>query len=121
MRRFLELSREGLLEVELKDLKRHLEVINRTGKIIFGFRQSRSSILNRKSKLVILAKNCPVNLEREIKIACRISSTPYLKVDASGRELGFMVGRRFSSSVISIIDFGSSTLLEELTQTQEGV
>ncbi|MCS7126203.1 MAG: ribosomal L7Ae/L30e/S12e/Gadd45 family protein [Aigarchaeota archaeon] len=113
--------KEGSLEVESKDLKRHLEVINRTGKIIFGFRQSKISILNKKSKLVIFAKNCPPSLERELKIACNISGTPYLKVDVTSRELGFMAGKPFSSSVISIIDFGSSTLLEELTQTQEQV
>jgi large subunit ribosomal protein L30e len=107
------------LEIELKDLKRHLEVISRTGKIIFGFRQSKLSALNKKAKLIILSRDCPPNLEREIKIACRISRTPYLKSNASSKELGYMAGKPFSSAVISIVDLGSSTLLEQVTEAQE--
>jgi large subunit ribosomal protein L30e len=109
------------LEIELKDLKRHLEVISRTGKIIFGFRQSKLSTLNKKAKLIILSRDCPPNLEREIKIACRISRTPYLKSSASSKELGYMAGKPFSSAVISIIDFGSSTLQEQVTEAQEQI
>ncbi len=103
----------------MKDLKRHLEVISRTGKIIFGFRQSKLSVLNRKSKLIVLSKDCPANLEREIKIVCKMSGTPYLKTSVSSKELGYMAGKLFPSAVISIIDFGSSTLSEQVTGVQE--
>lgn len=94
-------------------------MISRTGRIIFGFRQSKLSALNRKSKLIILSRDCPANLEREIRIVCKISGTPYLKTTASSKDLGYMSGKPFSSSVISIIDFGSSTLLEQATGAQE--
>lgn len=103
----------------MKDLKRHLEVIGRTGKIIFGFRQSKLSALNKKAKLIILSRDCPPELQREIKIACRISGIPYLKSNASSKELGYMAGKPYSSAVISIIDFGSSTLLEQVAGVQE--
>lgn len=103
----------------MKDLKRHLEVISRTGKVIFGFRQSRLSVLNKKAKLIILSRDCPPSLEREIKIACKMSGTPYLKSSASSKELSYMAGKPFSSTVISVIDFGSSNLLEQITGAQE--
>ncbi|MCD6312588.1 MAG: ribosomal L7Ae/L30e/S12e/Gadd45 family protein, partial [Thaumarchaeota archaeon] len=63
------MSEEKPLTAEIKDLRRHLEVIARTGKMIFGFRQSLLSVLHRKSKLIILASNCPPKLERELAIA----------------------------------------------------
>jgi len=105
--------------VEIKDLKRQLEVISRTGRMILGFRQSRLSILHRRSKLVILASNCPPNLEREIVVACRMTGTPYLKVNVPGKELGYMAGKPFSAAVISIIDPGSSNILDQVSQREE--
>lgn len=113
------MSSTELIEIESKDLKRHLEVISRTGRIIFGFRQSKLSVLNRKAKLVILSRDCPPTLEREIKIVCKMSGTPYLKSNASRKELSYMAGKPFSSAIISIVDFGSSNLLGQITGTQE--
>jgi len=98
--------------IEPKELRRHLEVITRTGKLILGFRQTYLSILQRKSKLVILAGNCPPNLEKEIRIACNMAGVPILKTRIQGKELGFMAGKPFSAAAISVIDPGNSNLLE---------
>ena len=106
-------------EIEVKDLKRHLEVISRTGKMILGFRQSYLSILHRKSKLIILANNCPPNLEREIVIACKMAGIPYVKVNVPGTELGYMAGKPFSAAVISILDPGSSSILDQIAPKEE--
>ena len=105
--------------IEVKNLKRHLEVIARTGKMTLGFRQSYLSILHRRSKLVILANNVPPTLEREITIACKMTGTPYLKVDVPGTELGYMVGKPFSAVVTSVLDPGSSNILEEISPSEE--
>lgn len=111
---------EGLkIDIDPRSLQRHLEVISRTGKLIFGFRQSRISILNKKAKMVILASNCPARIEREIKIVCKIANTPYIKAAVSSKELGYMAGNPFSVSVLSIIDFGASTLREKIEQVEE--
>lgn len=104
---------------EVKDLKRQLEVISRTGKMILGFRQSYLSVLNRKAKLIILASNCPPNLEREMIVACRITGIPYIKVNIPNVELGYMIGKPFSAAVISILDPGSSSILEQIAPGEE--
>ncbi len=105
--------------IEVKSLKRHLEVIARTGKMTLGFRQSYLSILHRKSKLVILANNCPPSLEREVIIACKMTGTPYLKVDVPGTELGYMAGKPFSAVIISVLDPGSSNIIDEISPAEE--
>jgi len=110
---------EGKQVIETRDLKRHLEVISRTGKMILGFRQSYLSILNRKTKLIILASNCPPNLEREIVIACKMAGIPYIKVNVPSVELGYMAGKPFSAAVISILDPGSSNILEQVMPSEE--
>lgn len=103
--------------IEHKELRRHLEVITRTGKLILGHRQSYLSILHRKAKLVIIAGNCPPSIEKEIRIACLMTGTPHLKTDIPSRELGFMAGKPYQASVISIIDPGSSNLIEQVAPT----
>ena len=113
------MSEEKPITAEIKDLRRHLEVIARTGKMIFGFRQSLLSVLHRKSKLIILANNCPPKLERELAIACKMAGIPYLKVPIPGTELGYMAGKPFSTAVISIINPGNSTLLREILPEEE--
>ena len=105
--------------IEPKELKRHLEVISRTGKLILGFRQSYLSILHRRSKLIILANNCPPNLRREIEVACKMSDVPLLEVDISSKELGYIAGKPFSASVISVIEPGSSNILELIAPEEE--
>ncbi len=113
------MSKQKPLTTEIKDLRRHLEVIARTGKMIFGFRQSLLSVLHRKSKLVILASNCPSRLERELVIACEMTKIPYIKVPIPGTELGYMAGKPFSTAIISIIDPGNSTILSEVSPEEE--
>lgn len=114
------MSGQAIPATEVKDLRRHLEVILRTGEMVFGFRQSLLSVLHRKSKLIILAENCPPSLEREIVIACKMTGTPYLKVKLPGNELGYLAGKPFPAAVISVTDLGSSTILDELTSKAEG-
>jgi len=113
------MSRRGSLITEIKDLRRHLEVITRTGKMIFGFRQSLLSVLHRKSKLIILANNCPPRLERELITACEMTKTPYVKVPIPGTELGYVAGKPFPAAVISILDLGSSTILSLVSPEEE--
>jgi large subunit ribosomal protein L30e len=113
------MSRQEVPAAEVKDLRRHLEVISRTGKMIFGFRQPLLSVLHRKSKLVILAGNCPPNLEREIIVACRTTGTPFLKVELPGNELGYLAGKPFPAVVISVTDLGNSTILDEIMSKPE--
>lgn len=112
------MSEEGQA-AEIKDLKRHFEVIARTGKMILGFRQSYLSVLNRRAKLIVLSGNCPRKIEREMVVACKMTGTPYIKVDISSVELGYMVGKPFSAAVISILDPGSSNILEQIVPREE--
>lgn len=105
--------------IEPKELRRHLEVITRTGKLILGFRQSYLSILHRKSRLIILAGNCPPDLEKEIRIACAMTRVPLLKTKVPGKELGFMAGKPYSAAVISVIDPGNSNILEIVAPAAE--
>jgi large subunit ribosomal protein L30e len=113
------MSGQEIPAAEVKDLRRHLEVISRTGKMILGFRQSLLSVLHRKSKLVMLAGNCPPNLERELIVACRMTGTPFLKVELPGNELGYLAGKPFPAAVISVTDLGSSTILNEIMSKPE--
>ncbi len=96
------------------NIKKELEVISRTGKIIVGFRQSYLSTLNGKSKLVLLAKNCPPNIEKRIYMASKMVGVPMVKIELSSNEIGYILGKPFRVSTLSVLDPGSSNILEEV-------
>ena len=48
-----------------------------------------------------------------------MSNVPLLEVDISSKELGYIAGKPFSASVISVIEPGSSNILELITPEEE--
>ncbi|MEM2909664.1 MAG: 50S ribosomal protein L30e [Nitrososphaerota archaeon] len=101
------------------NVRKELEVISRTGKVIIGFRQSYLSLLNGKSKLVLLAKNCPPDLEKRIYMASKMVGVPTIKTELSSNEMGYVLGKPFRVSTLSILDPGSSNMLEEVAPEVE--
>ncbi|PUA31658.1 MAG: 50S ribosomal protein L30e [Candidatus Terraquivivens tikiterensis] len=101
------------------NIRKELEVISRTGKVALGFRQSYLSLLNGKSKLVLLAKNCPSNVEKRIYMASRMVGVPMIKTELSSNEIGYIVGKPFRVSTLSVLDPGSSNILEEVAPEVE--
>ncbi|MCS7142337.1 MAG: 50S ribosomal protein L30e [Aigarchaeota archaeon] len=95
------------------DIRKELEVVRRTGKVIVGGRQVYLSALNRKAKLVILARNCPEDFRRRIKVIARINNIKIIDSEIEGREVGLALGKPFSTTAVAVIDPGSSSLVGE--------
>jgi len=101
------------------NIRKELEIISRTGKLILGFRQSYLSLLNGKSKLVLLAKNCPPDIEKRIYTASKMVGVPMIKTELSSNEIGYILGKPFRVSTLSVLDPGSSNILEEVAPEVE--
>ncbi|MEM0090284.1 MAG: 50S ribosomal protein L30e [Nitrososphaerota archaeon] len=101
------------------NIRKELEVISRTGKVTLGFRQSYLSLLNGKSKLVLLAKNCPSNIEKRIYMASKMVGVPIIKTELSSNEIGYILGKPFRVSTLAVLDPGSSNILEEVAPEVE--
>jgi len=101
------------------NIRKELEIISRTGKLVLGFRQSYLSLLNGKSKLVLLAKNCPPDIEKRIYMTSKMVGVPMIKTELSSNEIGYILGKPFRVSTLSVLDPGSSNILEEVAPEVE--
>jgi large subunit ribosomal protein L30e len=101
------------VKVALKpELIRAIQVAARTGVIEYGAREVKELVLHGNAKAVIVAKNSPPELRRDIEYYARLSSIPVLVFDGTSIELGTIIGRPHSVTVLAIINPGQSNILD---------
>ena len=100
------------------DLRKELQVISRTGRYIMGFRQSKLAALNKKAKLLILARNCPDEIKIEAEIISRTTGVPVLKTDITAEDIGLALRKPFGAACIAILDPGNSSILETIGEKE---
>ncbi len=74
------------------------------GRVLFGRKQTLQSIREGKSKLIVLASNCP--FKEEIKTVAREKQVPVYEGEANSIKLGYTCGKQFAISTLSVIDDG---------------
>jgi len=94
------------------EIGQELQVVSRTGKYVLGYRESLLAALNRRAKLLIVAKNCPETFAKEAKIVSNISGTPLLLTEYTREDLAGSLRKPFAASIMAILDPGSSNILE---------
>ena len=86
---------------------KHEELIKRAVKkkrIILGYKKVVKMLkLHSDISTVILAKNTPPEMRREIEHLAKLSQTPVEIFDGSGNELGSICGKPFPVTVVGII------------------
>lgn len=86
----------------------------RTGKYIAGFKKSIKSIVEKRSKCVIIASNIPVHQRKQLEYYCLLGGKIPIKFyEGSNNELAIIGGLKFRTSVISVLDQGESDLVVE--------
>ena len=89
-----------------------------SGKVELGASKGMKLALKGKSKLVIVAKNCPRHISADIKHYSSQSAIPIVEYDGTSLELGKICGKPFPVSVFSVLEAGDSDILE-LAKTTE--
>jgi len=100
------------------DLRQELQVISRTGKYIIGFRESILAALNKKARVLILARNCPEKLLVEAKMVSGVSGVPLLMSSLSSEDIGASLRKPFRAAVLAVIDPGNSNILEAVGESE---
>lgn len=93
------------------DITRELQTVLRTGKAKLGHRSTLKAIISGQAKLVILAKNAPLDIAEEIKYYASLAQIPVYVFNGSSRELGAACNKPFLISSIAVIDPGESSIL----------
>ncbi|MBS7655243.1 50S ribosomal protein L30e [Candidatus Bathyarchaeota archaeon] len=94
------------------DINKQLKILVKTGKVDFGVKQAIKAVKMGKTKMVIIASNCPENLKQEILYCAKTSSIPVYAYKGGSLDLGAACDKPFPISVLTIIEPGDSEILK---------
>jgi len=83
-----------------------------TGKVRFGSREALQAALNGEAKLIIVAGNIPVGLRGDINYYSSLSAVSLIEFVGTSIELGSVCGKPFPVSALTVVDAGTSNILE---------
>lgn len=93
------------------DINKAIQIAVKTGKVLFGFKESLEALRGGRVKLIVVAKNIPKEREKTIHQCAKISKTPILQYNGSSLGLGSICEKPFPVSVLAIRDPGDSEIL----------
>lgn len=83
----------------------------KSGKAVLGYKGSIKSLNRGKSKLILIASNCPHLRKSEVEYLAMLAKTQVHHYAGDNTALGTACGKFFNCSVLSIIDAGDSDIL----------
>lgn len=90
-----------------------LALVTKSGKFSLGYKSTVKSIVQGKSKLVIISANCPPLYRSKIEYFAMLSRTNVHHYSGNNIVLGTACGKYFRCSCLSITDAGDSDIIEE--------
>ena len=111
----LDLSRKKKKEF---DVDTNLKVAMRTGKFIYGKNQVLKHLRNESFKMIIIANNCPTELEKQLNYYVSLMKDKiYLyRYKGSSWDLGLACAKPYMISIIGVVQEGDSEILTLKTQ-----
>ena len=105
----IDLSRKKVREF---DIDTNIKVAYKTGKIIYGKNQVLKGLRKNAFKMLIIANNCPPELEHQLNYYNTIMKNKlfFHKYKGSSHDLGLACAKPYWISVIGVIDPGDSDL-----------
>lgn len=74
----------------------------KSNKVIFGYRKTIKFIKINTPKLIVIAKNAPENMKKEIEHNAKIAKTRLEVFGGTSKELGIVCGKPFPVATITI-------------------
>jgi large subunit ribosomal protein L30e len=88
-----------------------LKLVIKSGILSIGYNTTNKMIKEGKSKLIIIANNCPSTRRLELEYLAMLNKTTIHHFYGNNIELGIACGKLFGCCVIGIIDPGDSDIL----------
>ena len=88
-----------------------LKLVMKSGKAILGYKSGLKSHRTGKSKMVLIASNCPPLRKSEVEYLAMLAKTQVHHYSGDNTELGTACGKLFNCSVVSVLDGGDSDIL----------
>jgi len=100
------------------DIDKAIATAVKTGKVAFGAKNTIKNVKLGKTKLVVVASNCPRKVREDIEYYCKLSNIPLLVYNKPGINLGAVCGKPFAVSALSIREPGESDVLKIVKSTK---
>merc|ERR1711943_19950 len=98
-----------------ENISSRLALVTKSGKYHLGYRSTLKSLRKGRTKLVILAANCPPIRKSEIEYYASLSKTLVYHFGGNNIDLGTACGKYFRASVLSITDQGDSDIIKSVS------
>ncbi|MDO8428313.1 MAG: 50S ribosomal protein L30e [Candidatus Diapherotrites archaeon] len=96
-----------------KEIRRAVD----TGKVLFGEKESKKSVLNGNGEIIIVSSNLSSSKKEQLQYFAKLASIAYFEFDGTGTKLGSVCGKPFAISTMVIQDTGKSSILKAVTET----
>mmetsp|Transcript_87614 Transcript_87614/g.157905 ORF Transcript_87614/g.157905 Transcript_87614/m.157905 type:complete len:116 (+) Transcript_87614:74-421(+) len=97
-----------------ESINARLQLVMKSGKYSLGHKTSIKTLRNGKSKLILIANNCPALRKSEIEYYAMLAKTGVHHFSGDNNELGTACGRYYRVSCLSITDPGDSDIIRSL-------
>jgi len=97
-----------------ESIAQRLGLVIKSGKYTLGYKSTLKTLRQGKSKLVIIASNCPALTKSEIEYYAMLGKTGVYHFPGDNNDLGTTCGKYFRCGVMSIVDPGDSDIIRSL-------
>jgi large subunit ribosomal protein L30e len=107
------MATEKKLKKTVESINSKLALVMKSGKYSLGYKSTIKSIIQGKSKLVIISANCPPLCRSKIEYFAMLSRTNVHHYSGNNIDLGTACGKYFRCSCLSITEAGDSDIIDE--------
>ncbi|KAI8051556.1 50S ribosomal protein L30e-like protein [Syncephalis plumigaleata] len=101
-----------------ESINSRLALVMKSGKYTLGYRSTLKTLRQGKSKLIIIAGNCPPLRKSEIEYYAMLSKTNVHHYTGNNVDLGTACGKYYRVGVLSITDAGDSDIIKAQEEQQ---
>jgi len=88
----------------MADIEKSFKNLVKKGTVVFGSKQTTTSIKDGKAKLVVIAGNCPTR--DDLRLQASKKEIPVYKTGVDSVELGYLCGVAYAVSTFAVLDDG---------------
>eukprot|EP01115_Flamella_aegyptia_P002525 TRINITY_DN136613_c0_g1_i1.p1 TRINITY_DN136613_c0_g1~~TRINITY_DN136613_c0_g1_i1.p1 ORF type:complete len:120 (-),score=43.01 TRINITY_DN136613_c0_g1_i1:46-405(-) len=97
-----------------ESINSRLSLVMKSGKYTLGYKTTLKTLRNGKSKLVIIANNCPPLRKSEIEYYAWLAKTGVHHYSGNNIDLGTACGKLYRVATLSITDPGDSDIIRTM-------
>ncbi len=94
------------------DMDKAISTAVKTGKVSFGTNAALQSAKIGKTKMIILASNCPKDIKEDIEYYSKISGIPVIVYKGASMDLAEVCKKPFIVSALTVRETGDSEILK---------